>query len=379
MDDRLRRAGDFFVELKRRKVYHVAVIYLVAAAGALELVDVIVPSTRLPDWADELLLALAILGFPLASVMAWAFDITSEGVRRTGAGEEPARDSTVAASDPAPSTAKEADPEIQSEPEPLQLDPRSIAVLPFENLSRTEEAEPLAAGLHDDLLTALSKISGLTVISRTSVRSYRDTEKTVPRIARELSVGTLVEGGVQSAGGRLRLNVQLIDARTDTHRWAETYDEELSARNIFEIQSELTRHIVESLEMELAERESDRFDGPATGDLEAYRLYAQGRTWLEQRTEEGLRRALDYFERSLERDPDYALAWAGRAEALVLVRWYEYESRDDDDDPERAARKALELDPELGEGYTSLGIFHAAEQAGPSAKSALERAIELRP
>lgn len=378
-ESRLRRARDFFVELRRRKVYRVALIYLVAAAGTLELVDVIVPSTRLPGWADELLLALAILGFPLAVVLAWAFEVTPEGVRRATEAESAPAEPPLPATTARQETGRPGGPGLAGPEAGPELDVRAVAILPFDNLSGTEEAAPLVAGLHDDLLTALSKVAGLTVISRTSVRGYRDTEKPVRQIARELHVGTLVEGGVQSAGGRMRLNVQLIDARRDVHRWAETYDEELSTRNIFEIQTDLTKRIVESLEAELTASERERVEGPATGDLEAYRLYARGRTWLDQRTEDGLREAVDRFERAIERDAAYALAWAGLAEALLLFRWYDYEIPTGAPDPATAAGKALELDPELGEAHTSLGILHASEQDGPAARRELERALDLGP
>ena len=386
MADPIQRVRDFLVELKRRKVYHVAVIYIVAAAAALQVVDVVVPSTRLPEWSDELFLGLVLLGFPLALVLAWALEMTPEGVRWTsgapdaaaGPQQQTPASSGSAAGEARPAEDARAGPESVDAPRP-ELDTRSVAVLPFDNLSGSAEAEPLANGLHDDLITALSKVAGLTVISRTSVRGYRGTDMRLPQIARELNVGTIVEGGVQSAGGRVRLNVQLIDARRDGHLWAETYDRQLSTENIFEIQSELAKRVVESMHAELTGRDRSRLEERPTDDLDAYRLYAEGLTGLDSRTEEGLRHALDRFKRAVERDPRYAPAWARLAEALLLSGFYVYELPDDAPEPEAAARRAVEMDPGLPEAHTALGIVHALRHEGLAAVRELERAVELGP
>lgn len=382
----------FLADLKRRKVYRAAIFYIVVAAGVVELADIAVPYTELPGWTVGLIFAVALFGFPLVLVLAWSYDVTPSGLERTrptdeshaadrGTGEvvagdpTPVRDAEAAAPEPAPPAVDERDP-----------DPRSLAVLPFENVSGTDDVAPLAAGLHGDLLTALFKVPGLTVISRRSVMAYVDTTKRPTEIGRELNVGTLLEGAVQSAAGRLRLNVQLIDARKEIHRWAESYDRELSAENIFGIQTELARRITDSLHAHLGTGDAVP-DGsatapagrPPTRDLEAYRLYARGQSWLDQRTAEAMERALDAFQRAIELDPQYALAWAGLAETLTLLRWYEYPRPDDAPDPDRALRRALELDPELAEAHVSLGILHALRQHAPAARAALARAARLGP
>lgn len=258
----------------------------------------------------------------------------------------------------------------------------TIAVLPFANLSRDAEADPFAAGLHDDLLTELSRVHGVTVIARTSVLGYRDSRLPVQQIARELGVGTLVEGAVQSSGGRLRVNVQLIDARSGGHLWAERYDRVLSTDSLFDIQTDLVERIAGSLRTELATT------GPApipagarpTSDLEAYRLHAQGHQQLVQLTDASLRQALAYFRGAIERDPDYALAWVGLADALTALLDYGY----DDSTPtmaeaEAAVRRALELQPELAEAHAVLGKLHGIQRKGPAAIRALTRAVELMP
>lgn len=390
-------------------MYSVAVFYLIAAAGAIQLVDSIVPSTRLPDWSDEFFLALIILGFPIALVLAWIFEAGPEGVRRTEPRPDPSephasgspggnpvgalegatadappdaqRQALGAARPDAPDTAPEEQPPGQLGMASQELDERHVAVLPFDLLSGTDDARPLAVGLHDDLLTELSRVSGLRVISRTSVKGYRDTKKSVREIARELGVGTLVEGGVQSAGGRIRLNIQLIDARRDTHRWAETFDRELNAANIFEIQSELASLIVGSLRAELNPAERERLlDRSTTGDLDAFRLAALGREELDRRTEDGMRRAVDYFRQATERDPDYTLAWVGLGDAFGLLVSYGHDERADGiPRAEQAIRRALALDPESAEAHASLGLIRYLRQQGRETIQALQRAIELRP
>lgn len=256
---------------------------------------------------------------------------------------------------------------------------RSVAVLPFENLSGTPDAEPFAAGLHDDLLTELSRISALSVIARTSVLRYRGTNRSAPEIARELGVGTIIEGGVRTAGGRLRLNVQVIDAGSGAHRWAERYDRELSARSIFDLQGELSREIAQALQAELAAGERKRTAGERTEDLEAYRLCVQGRALLDQRTPRAMYRSVDYFQRAIERDAGYALAWSGLADALSLLEFYDYAPPSSAPGPMHAALRAVELGPDLGQAHASLGIIRSIRQQGSSALSELEKAIELAP
>jgi TolB-like protein/DNA-binding SARP family transcriptional activator/Tfp pilus assembly protein PilF len=256
---------------------------------------------------------------------------------------------------------------------------RSVAVLPFDNLSGTDDAEPFVAGLHDDLLTELSRISALSVTARTSVSHYRSSDKPLQQIARELGVGTIIEGAVQSDGTRLRLNVQMIDAGTGAHRWAERYDRELSTASLFDLQTELAERIAGSLNAELTAAERERPAREPPDNLEAYRSYVQGRTLLDQRTRSGMHRSLEHFQRAVELAPGYALAWAGLADALSLLRDYEYEPAELVlPQANRAVQQALELDPCLAEAHTALGEYHVARRDGPAAVEALRRALELR-
>lgn len=258
----------------------------------------------------------------------------------------------------------------------------AIAVLPFDNLSGAAEVDPFAAGLHDDLLTELSRVEGLAVIARTSVMCYRGSRRPVQEIARELGVGTLVEGAVQSAGGRLRVNVQLVDARSASHLWAERYDRVLSTDSLFDIQSELVEHIVGSLRAELAPAEV-RATAPVarpTADLEAYRLQAQGRQQLVQLTDDSLRKAVACFRGAIERDPGYALAWVGLSDALTARFDYSFDTTPDAiAEAEAAARHALDLQPDMPEAHACHGKLLGIQRRGPAAIAEMRRAVELLP
>lgn len=255
---------------------------------------------------------------------------------------------------------------------------RSIAVLPFETLGR-QEPNPFTEGIHGDVLTRLSNVSDLQVISRTSVRRYRNTEKAIPEIGRELEARWVLEGEVQEAAGQFQINTRLINVREDRQVWARDYRGSLTAENVFEIQGDITKKIVRALEAELTPEEEKRVEQQPTESLEAYRLYVQGRGHLDERTEEGIRRGLDYFQQAIEQDASYALAWTGLTDALSLLEFYGLAPPDDAPEPMRAAERAVELDPNLGEAHAALGILHSIRLNGPAARRELNRAVELTP
>jgi TolB-like protein/Flp pilus assembly protein TadD len=259
------------------------------------------------------------------------------------------------------------------------LNSQTIAVIPFENLNPDGEITALATGIHNDLLTKLSKISSLNVIARTSLLRYLNQSVPISEIASELGVGTIVEGSVQKTAGRVRLNIQLTDARNERLLWAETYDREFKSDGFFEIQSELAEKIAETLRARYTVEEKERIEEKHTEDLAAYHLYAQGRTYLAQRTERGIRRALTYFKKSIEKDSEYALAWAGMAETVALINYYNYSVEEDLPEALTAIEKALEINPDLAEAHASLGIVHACKRRGPNAIKELKRAVSLQP
>ena len=256
----------------------------------------------------------------------------------------------------------------------------SVAVLPFGTIGATS-AELLAEGLHADLLTRLSHVTDLTVVSGTSVQRYRESGVPIPVVADELNVDWVVEGSVQAAGEEVQVNVQLIDAQSDSHEWARTYRRELgvdSASAVFEVQGELAAHIAGSVGARLSDAERSRIRRQPTDDLGAFRLYVEGRRHLDQRTPEGFRRAVEAFGQALGRDSSYALAWSGLADAVDLARTYGVELEPEVPEPAAAARRALELDPELGVAHASLARAVFREDLS-RAVELLRRAVALQP
>ncbi len=264
----------FFAELKRRRVFRVMAVYGAVGFVILQVVELLVPALLLPEWTYRLIALLLIVGFPVAIVLAWAFESTPEGMKRT----DDATDVELASIAQAPAgkrwpagivalvatglfagavwmglqssgtsgsgTAGSGPVAAEIVPADAESAPRqSVAVLPFADLVGSDDSRAFALGLHDDLMTQLTKVPELRVTSRTSVMAYADQTRPVRDIARDLSVGSIVEGGVRTSGGRVRLNVQLIDPQTDEHIWAETYDRELTAETVFEIQGEIARAV----------------------------------------------------------------------------------------------------------------------------------------
>jgi TolB-like protein len=367
----------FLAELKRRKVFKVAAVYGVVAFGVVQVADLLFPALLLPDAMFRGFVVVLLLGFPIAVVLAWAFETTPEGIKRTGDAEsgeitqiigQPAAKrwpsgllalagvimltvggvlalrSGASGTGTGPGAASPA------------VDRLTIAALPFSNMSGDDTSAVFTAGIHDDILTQLSKIAALHVTSRTSVHEYRDTDKSVKEIAAELGVANVLEGGVRRSGNRVRINVQLIDATTDVHLWAETFDRELTAENVFEIQGEIARAVATALEAELtAEEEAGLGDAP-TRSLEALDAYHRGQVLLAGVNEQQIRAAVQFFERAVELDPGFGLAWAGltRAHSWLLRNGLET-------DPGAAFQnleRAREVAPDAPETHLAAGYYH---------------------
>ncbi len=259
----------------------------------------------------------------------------------------------------------------------------AIAVLPFENMSTAAEGEAafLALGLHDDLLTKLSKIPSLDVIARTSVMQYEDTEKTIPTIGQELGVHSVLEGSVMRAGGQIRVNVQLIDTRTDAHLWAETYDREFTVENVFAIQSDLAQQVVQALQAELAPADQARLDEMPTDNLEAYTLWRRGEDALARPGWEphDLETARTMYAQAAELDPEFVMAHAGLASTLCYL--YLYYDRDPSHLAEawEATERGLEIDPESAEVHSARSFYHYLVYENDEAMEALAKAEEIAP
>jgi len=258
----------------------------------------------------------------------------------------------------------------------------SIAVLPFENRSNNEEDQFFTDGIHDELLATIAKIGSLKVISRTSVMGYRDTVKKIPLIAQELGVANILEGGIQRSGNQVRINVQLIDAVTDEHLWSEIYDRELTAENLFAVQSEITKAIAESLQATLSPREVQRIDTMATENLQALEAYLRGRQLLATRDHEKIEQAVDAFNKAVELDPEFALAWVGVADSNGLLAFFLGHILSLEESfpiRENAISRALAIDENLGEAYASLGLLYRLQNLPEKAEEAFRKAILLSP
>jgi TolB-like protein/Tfp pilus assembly protein PilF len=387
--------GQFFDELKRRNVFRVAIAYGIVAWLLLQVGDTLAPALRLPDWANTLLAFFLILGFPIAMLFAWAYELTPEGLKKEK--DVDRTDSITRTTGRKPdfviigilviavayfALGRRDDIGVTPTNETsLAMVERSIAVLPFRNRSAVADDAYFVDGIHDDILTQLAKLSSLEkVISRTSMEQYRETTKPMLKIGQELGVATILEGGVQRAGNRVRINMQLIDASTDEHLWAETYDREITVENLFAIQSEISREIVAALNGVLTDEESNRLERVPTISLEAYGGYVLRRQEMAKRTTEELYRAKAHFEKAIELDPDYALAYVGLADSLGHLYNYADLSSQESHGPRQAAiDKALTLDPLSGEGYAALARLKVDEFKYDEGEKLLSRAIELNP
>ncbi len=341
-------------ELQRRKVIRAAAVYLVAAWLLLQIAATIAPLLSLPDWFEVLVLALLVIAFPIALILAWSLELTPEGVR-SDSSAEPTRvarlvDYSVLIVLLVGLAWFAADRMGDDDGEPLALD-KSVAILPFINLNNDEVNTSFTSGIHADLLTQLARIKSVRTVSRTTVLKYRDSTKTIPEIAAELGVATIVEGGVQRAGNTVRVNVQLIDAAVDRALWTQAFDRELTAANVFAIQGEIAQAIARQLQANLSPEDELRLSAVPTNSIDALDAYFVGKVLLEERTRESLSFATEYFENAVKLDPAFALGWSGLADAYMLLPEYSYNV--DRDMIERRSRdallRALELDPSLPE------------------------------
>ena len=378
----------FLEELKRRKVYRVAATYAAVAFVLVQIADLVLPAFDASGVAYRLVVIAALVGFPVAVVLAWIFELTPQGVRitRTDSGTSlpagkpglPAKLEfllvtvvVIAAIWGAWFLAGRHVPQ----PEPSH----SLAVLPFSELGESSELS-FADGVHDDLLTRLSNIHGLKVIARSSVEPYRESDLAVSDIAQELGVRWILEGDVQRIGDEARVNVRLVNPEAGVQSWGDSYLYTLSAANLFAVQSEITHHIADALEIRLAPQEERSVSAAPTGNLEAYRLFIEAQTLLEQREEPQMRRALGLFSEATDLDPEFTLAWVGVADTLYELVDYGFPMPEGTISRARtSAERALQLDPENPEAHVSLGIIHHISQDGIQSLNLLNRAIELRP
>jgi len=366
----------FFGELKRRNVYKVAIAYGVVAWLLIQIASQVFPFFEIPNWAVRFVVLAIIIGFPIALILAWAFEVTPEGVKRTEAADAADERSRgvvwiyVIAIGAALSVSlfilgrytaqREASSEVGGRErmavnQSIQqsVSEKSLAVLPFANLSGNPENAYFAAGIQDEIITRLAKVGQLKVVSCLSTQRFKSSPDDLPSIAKQLGVANVLQGSVQRTADEVRVNVQLVKAETDTHLWADTFDRKLT--DVFQIESDISKTIAEKLQAKLTGSEERAISGKPTTDVEAHQLYLKGRYLWNRRTGDNLKRALGYFQQAAEKDPNYALAYTGIADSCALIPVYgagtpeEYYPR-----AKAAAQKAVELDDALGEAHTSL-------------------------
>lgn len=362
----------FVSELRRRNVFRVAAAYAVVAWIIIEAGSVLLPTFGAPEIAFKIYVIVVIAGFLASLVFAWVFELTPEGVklernvdrstsitRQTGRKLDLIVILLLAVALGISVTLNVTGLRNTSVAPVSAADRLSIAVLPFTSRSADPDNRLFADGIHDDLLTRLANIAALKVISRTSVMEYRDTTKNLRDIAEELGVGTVLEGAVQRVGDNVRINAQLIDASTDEHIWAKSYDRQLSAANLFALQSEISGEITHALKATLTNDEQLRIANIPTDSLAAYNLYTQGRDNLYKRRLDTLLEAREQFEEAIALDPEYAEAYAGLADSVLLILNNHQALPIDEafDVASESLDMALSLNPNLAEAHASLGLL----------------------
>jgi TolB-like protein/Tfp pilus assembly protein PilF len=376
----------FLTELKRRNVYKVAIAYGVVAWLLMQVASQIFPFFEIPNWAVRLVVLLLVIGFPVALILAWAFELTPEGLKRTEVADELPRKSErnrawiyVVIIAGAVAASLFFFGRYTSSKQGAEMSEKSIAVLPFENRSEDKANAYFAEGVQDEILTRLSKIADLKVTSRTSTEHYKSAPKNLAEIAKQLGVAHILEGSVQKNGDAVRVNVQLIKAANDSQVWAETFDRKLT--DIFAVESDVAKAIADQLRAHITRQEEQVIAAKPTKNIEAYDVYLRGRYFWNKRTSDGIKHAIEHFQQSIERDPDFALGHAGLADSYIALTFYNFAAPHETmPKAKESAIKALALDDTLAEAHASLAhILMNYDWNWSAAEKEFKRTIELTP
>ena len=396
--------SSFLEQLQRRNVIRVGIAYLAVAWLILQVAEMLLPVYGFTDAAIRNVVTLLALGLPVTLALSWAFEWTPKGIVKD-TGDEPASEGASPSHkgfdrfiiavlvvaigffsvdkfilDPARDARDIEAATEQGRAAALEdvMSDKSVAVLPFANRSTLDDDVYFVDGVHDDILTQLARISALDVTSRTSVEQYRGTTQTMQEIGEALGVRAILEGGVQRAGDRVRINVQLIDAAKDEHLWAETYVRELTAANIFSVQAEIASSVASSLRAALLPEEEVALQQAPTQSIEAYDLYLLGRYHWRKRTKESIDLAKGYFEQAIQQDPGYVLALSGLADSYVLSRFFGNMTGEEAFPlAQQAIDQAMTIDQSVSEVWASLGLLRRAQGDYAEAEEAFLRALEL--
>ena len=388
-----------FAELKRRNVYKVAVAYAVVAWLSIQAASILVPTFEAPSWVMKVIVMAVALGFPIAVIFAWAFELTPEGIKHTE-DVDPLAASTQGTTAGRVSknrtwiyvtvigaalsvglffmgryTVRES-----SSGSPSSLSEKSIAVLPFDNQNRDPDTDYLCDGIPESIINSLSELPKLKVMSRNSVFHYKGKEADAQTVGKELKVQTLLTGRVRQRGDSLTIGVELINTQDNSQLWGQQYSRKLA--DVFAVQEEIAKEVSDKLRLKLTGTEKEQLAKRPTENLKAFQYYMQGRAAAQRRTNADLLASVSYYEKALQEDGNYALAYAGLSDAYANLGYYgsiaPVEGRRK---AEEAARKALELDDKLAEAHTALGQIYIA--FAPSDFSTgdreLKHAIELNP
>ncbi len=379
-------AHGFLAELRRRRVIRVLVLYAVVGWVVVEVSSTVLPALNLPPWTVTLVIVLVGLGLPIAVILAWALDTGPDGVRRTLPLDAVAQPLDTAPP-PAPAMASAATAATQTPlraaDTPVVAQHRdaetrhTIAVLPFVNMSGDVENEYFSDGISEEILNLLTKLPQLKVSSRTSSFVFKGKDASIPMVARELGVANVLEGSVRRAGDQVRITAQLIETDTDSHLWSETYDREM--KDVFAIQDDIARSIVDALKLTLNPKQRRALQNVATTDVRAYDFYLKGRKYLYAFTKRDFLHAISMFERAIELDPQYAMAYAGMADAYAMLYRYADSSAQNARQAEQASQQAIELDPESAEAQVSRGTALYTSGQYEAAGKHFESAILLNP
>jgi adenylate cyclase len=355
MSDQVSKVERWFAELRRRKVFRVAVVYLVVAWLLVQVADAVFEPMGLPAWTLKLVITMVALGFPLACALAWAFDVTAKGIERTP-------DADPATSPSAPAAAV----------------PESVAILPFVDMSPERDQEYFCDGIAEEIINSLCCIRDLRIASRTSSFQFKGRAADVREIGRMLGVGAVLEGSVRKAGERVRITAQLVGTADGYHLWSESYDRDLS--DVFAIQTEIAQKMVEALRVSLSRQERELIQRRGTNNPEAYDLYLRGQAYLRDGSDSAMGPAIDFFREAIRRDDRFAQAHAGVANAQATRGlWRIGMSQADFDEALAASRRALELEPRMPEAYIARAQILSLQGRTQEALQSFEEALRLNP